>query len=166
MTEEDLDLAYSRVDNPANVDSVIGQLLAAADDPSLRSPELELGVLLVYLSEIQTKVGRLDDAEATLRRAIADDLHDGTDSATWLVNLFVGQGRLAEARQVFDQLVARGGAGMYEYERYAEALESAGEHVAAVEAYIGAQRAAEAVNDTHMADSMEKSATNVRKRTS
>jgi hypothetical protein len=163
VVEADLDLAVRDAAEAGSPDAVIERILAAVDDPALRGPDFAVGDALVAVSDLQTRYGRPDEAEATLRRAVAADAHgEFIDARTWLAALLVDQGRPADAATEFALLKESGRVGPDDYLTYGVALEVAGDFPAAINVFAAGELLAERTGDTGVATMLRRSADRAR----
>jgi SEC-C motif len=163
VTEADLDWAVRDAAEAESPNAVIERIMAAVGDPALRGPDFSVGAALATVSELQARYGRPDEAEATLRRAIADDAHgEFVDARAWLAALLVGQGRPDAAAAEFALLEESGRVAPDDYLSYGEALEAAGEFPGAVNAFAAGELLAERVEDTGLATMLRRSADRAR----
>jgi SEC-C motif len=145
ISEADLAAALTEADDAGTPDPTIERIQAAIADPTLRGDNFTPTHATVVISELQRHFGRDTDAEATLRAAVAADLHDpdDVDPAAWLAALLVDTNRAPEAAEVFAGLKATGRIDAFDHEVYAEALEAAGDLPAALKIYAAGQLLAE-----------------------
>ncbi|HEV8559587.1 MAG TPA: SEC-C metal-binding domain-containing protein [Actinophytocola sp.] len=145
ISEADLAAALTEADDAGTPDPIIERIRAAIADPTLRGDNFTPTHATVVISELQRHFGRDADAEATLRAAVAAGLHDpdDVDPAAWLAALLVDTDRAPEAATVFAALKATGRTDAFDHEVYAEALEAAGDHAAALKIYAAGHLLAE-----------------------
>jgi hypothetical protein len=145
VSEADLAAALTEADDAGTPDPTIERIQAAIADPTLRGDNFTPTHATVVISELQRHFGRDADAEATLRAAVAADLHDpdDVDPAAWLAALLVDTNRAPEAATVFAGLKATGRIDAFDHEVYGEALEAAGHHPAALKIYAAGHLLAE-----------------------
>ncbi|WP_154814621.1 SEC-C domain-containing protein [Actinophytocola xinjiangensis] len=140
VTGDEIDFAVRDALDAGAPDATIARLMAAVDDPALRGVEFSVANAMLAVSEVQLKFGRPADAEATLRRAVADDVRDeDVEVLAYLAAFLADTGRSEEATREWTRLVDLGRAGATEHQVYGEALEAAGDLDAAVAVYTAGQ---------------------------
>ncbi len=163
VTSDDIDFAIQDAEDAGTPDAVIERLLAAVENPALRSPDFSVGDALVAVSDLQMRWDRPVAAEATLRRAVAADSPDDlVDARAWLAAHLVDRGLADEAAREFAVLEASGRAGPDEYLVYGESLEMSGDFTAAVTVFAAGESAAERSADRSMARMLRRSADRAR----
>jgi tetratricopeptide (TPR) repeat protein len=159
VTGDDIDFAVRDAIDAGAPDATVARLMAAVADPSLRGMEFSVANAMLAVSEVQLKFGRPADAEATLRRAVAEDVRDeGVEVLAYLAAFLADTGRSDEAARAWAQLVELGRAGATEHQIYGEALEAAGELAAA----LGVYEAGQAMADGALAAQLRKAAARAR----
>lgn len=159
VTGDDIDFAVRDAIDAGAPDATIGRLMAAVDDPALRGVEFSVANAMLAVSEVQLKFGRAADAEATLRRAVADDVRDeDVEVLAYLAAFLADTGRAEEAAREWSRLTGLGRAGATEHQVYGEALEAAGE----LETAVGVYTAGQAMADGALATQLRKAADRAR----
>jgi predicted negative regulator of RcsB-dependent stress response len=156
VSDADIDAAWHDADAAGSPDKVIARLLAAVEDPRQRGEDFSPAYAMIMVAELQDRYDRPDDAEATLRRAIAEGIGDDVeDPRPWLAGILVGHGKTAEAAEVF-RPVRKDATDSIPYDVYGSALEEAGLTSEAIRVYaageqhmlrIGADEEAERLGD-------------------
>ncbi|MCT2582405.1 SEC-C metal-binding domain-containing protein [Actinophytocola gossypii] len=159
VSGDDIDFAVRDAIDQGSPDATIDRLMAAVHDAALRGPEFSVAHAMLTVSELQLRYGRAPEAEATLRLAVSDDVHDELgEPRAYLAALLADTGRGEEAAREFAKLVDLGRAGATEHQLYAEALEAAGDFEAAVRVYT----AGEALASGRLAAQLHKAADRAR----
>ena len=159
VTGDDIDFAVRDAIDEGSPDATIARLVAAVRDPALRGVEFSVANAMLAVSELQLRFGRPAEAEATLRRAVADDVPaDGVEVRAYLAAFLADTGRLEEAEREFAKLTELNRAGAAEHQVYGEALEAAGELETALRIYT----VGEALADGGLATQLRKAAARAR----
>ncbi|HEX2133022.1 MAG TPA: SEC-C metal-binding domain-containing protein [Actinophytocola sp.] len=159
VSGDDIDFAVRDAIDQGSPDATIDRLLAAVHDAALRGPEFSVAHAMLTVSELQLRYGRAPEAEATLRLAVSDDVHDELgEPRAYLAALLADTGRGEEAAREFAKLVELGRAGAPEHQLYGEALEAAGDFESAVRIYT----AGEALTEGRQAAQFRKAADRAR----
>jgi tetratricopeptide (TPR) repeat protein len=140
VSGDDIDFAVRDAVDQGSPDATISRLMAAVADPTLRGVDFSVANAMLAVSEVQLRFGHPAEAEATLRRAVAEDVRDeGVEVRAYLAAFLADTGRAEEAQREFMALTQQGRAGATEHQVYGEALEAAGDSEAAVRVYeVGA----------------------------
>jgi hypothetical protein len=165
VTLGDLDLAFSDADADGSPDAVIARIQAAVDDPALRGEEFSVAYALVMVSDLQVRSGRPEEAEATLRAAVAANVRDDAtyvDPHASLAALLVDRGRGADAAREFALLKESGCADGNAYLIYGEALEVRRDFAAAINVYAAGEVVADRTGDASLAAMLRQSADRAR----
>ena len=140
VSDADIDAAPHDAEAAGSPDKVIARLLAAVEDPGQRAEDFSPGYALIMVAELQDRYDRPDDAEATLRRAIAEGIgNDIEDPRPWLAGVLVGHGKTAEAAEVF-RPVRKDATSSIAYNVYGSALEEAGLTTEAIRVYAAGEQ--------------------------
>lgn len=144
VTGDDIDFAVRDAIDAGAPDATIARLMAAVADPTLRGVDFSVANAMLAVSEVQLKFGRPADAEATLRRAVAEDVRDeDVEVLAYLAAFLADTGRTEDAAREWAKLTGLGRAGATEHQVYGEALEAAGDLATAVRIYEAGQALAE-----------------------